>query len=172
MKKVINIALILILSLPLCGYTLKGGVTYTVEQARKEAFADVEYRLPQSIINAHLKDPNYEENMKAKGKGYIDMGDRYIGFFSSSVYGVLYKKNQYYEYYYYPNGKLKMIAMKTGLTYPAKNLKYDVNGELKAVTLFISKKESYIFTPEGKLVSHWIDNKCYDLNGKLIIERY
>ncbi len=38
MKKVVYTVLILLLTLPLCGYTLKGGVTFTVEQARKEAF--------------------------------------------------------------------------------------------------------------------------------------
>ena len=69
MKKVIYAILIMILSVPLSGYTVKGGVTYTVETARKEAFADVEYTLPKSIINAHKTDPNYKENMKAKANG-------------------------------------------------------------------------------------------------------
>ena len=52
MKKVIYAILVMILSVPLSGYTVKGGVTYTVETARKEAFADVEYTLPKSIIEA------------------------------------------------------------------------------------------------------------------------
>ncbi len=172
MKKVINTALILILSLPLCGYTLKGGVTYTVEQARKEAFADVEYRLPQSIIKAHLKDPDYEENMKANSKGIIDLGNRLVTYFSDGGYGVLYKKNQYFEYYYYADGKLEMIGKRTSTSYPAKSYKYDTKGKLQSVILYVKKGESYSFTPSGQLSAHWIGNKCYDLNGKLIIERY
>ena len=172
MKKVINIALILILSLPLCGYTLKGGVTYTVEQARKEAFADVQYRLPQSIINAHFKDPNYEENMKAKGKGIIDLGNRLVTYFSDGGYGVLYKKNQYFEYYYYADGKLEMIGKRTSTSYPAKSYKYDTEGKLQSVILYVKKGESYNFTPTGQLNGIWHNNKCYDINGKLLLENY
>ena len=172
MKKAVYTVLILFLALPLCGYTLKGGVTFTVEQARKEAFADVQYRLPQSIINAHLKDPNYKENMKTKRKGYIDMGDRYIAFYSDDTYAILYKNNMYYEYYYYLNGKLEMVGKRTSTSYPAKSYKYDTKGKLQSVILYIRKGESYSFTPSGQLSAHWIDNKCYDLNGNLIIERY
>ena len=172
MKKVINTALILILSLPLCGYTLKGGVTYTVEQARKEAFADVEYRLPQSIIKAHLKDPNYKENMNTKRMGYIDMGDRYIAFYSDDTYAVLYKNNMYYEYYYYLDGKLEMIGKRTSTSYPAKSYKYDTKGKLQSVILYVKKGESYNFTATGQLNGIWHNNKCYDINGKLLLENY
>ncbi len=172
MKKVVYTVLILLLTLPLCGYTLKGGVTFTVEQARKEAFADVQYRLPQSIINAHLKDPNYKENMKAKGKGYIDMGDRYIGFFTDGDYAILYKNNMYYEYYYYPDGTLGMVGKRTSTSYPAKSYKYDTKGELQSVILYIRKGESYSFTPSGQLSARWVGNKCYDINGNIINQKY
>ena len=42
-------------ALPIESKTLKGGVKYTVKQAREEAFANVEYTLPQSIIKANLQ---------------------------------------------------------------------------------------------------------------------
>ena len=106
MKKVIYAILIMILSVPLCGYTVKGGVTYTVETARKEAFADVEYTLPKSIINAHKTDPNYKENMKAKSNGVKKLSDRYINFFDDGTYAVTYYSNLEYGYYYSKLGKL------------------------------------------------------------------
>ena len=96
MKKVIYAILVMILSVPLSGYTVKGGVTYTVETARKEAFADVEYTLPKSIINAHKTDPNYKENMKAKANGVKKLSDRYITYYDDGGYGIVYKANRYY----------------------------------------------------------------------------
>ena len=110
--------------------------------------------------------------MKTKRKGYIDMGDRYIAFYSDDSYAILYKNNMYYEYYYHLNGKLGMVGKRTSTSYPAKSYKYDTKGKLQSVILYIRKGESYSFTPSGQLTARWIDNKCYDLNGNLIIERY
>ena len=59
--------------LPSFSFTLKGGVTYTVESARKEAFANVEYSLPKSIIDANRIDPNFEDNkVLIKGQQSFD----------------------------------------------------------------------------------------------------
>ena len=172
MKKVVYTVLILFLTLPLCGYTLKGGVTFTVEQARKEAFDDVQYRLPQSIINAHLKDPNYKENINAKGKGQFDLGDRKIAYFSDGGYGLVYSSNPFYEYYYSPKGNLEMIGKRSRLYYPTKSYKYNINGKLNSIILYINQNESYVFLPSGMLSAHWVGNKCYDLNGNLVEQQF
>ena len=172
MKKVIYAILVMILSVPLCGYTVKGGVTYTVETARKEAFADVEYKLPKSIINAHKIDPNYKENMKAKANGVKKLNDRYITYFDDGGYGIVYKANEYYELYYYSNGKLENIAKKDGLVFPFKTYKEDSNGNITRVMFEIAPSNTYIFDINGQLKGHWVNDKCYDLNGKIIGRRY
>ena len=86
MKKIITLLLFLCLTLPLFGFTLKGSVTYTVEQARKEAFANVEYTLPKHIINANRTDPNYKQNKALIKNGIKETSDRYIGYFDDGTY--------------------------------------------------------------------------------------
>ena len=172
MKKVIYAILVMILSVPLSGYTVKGGVTYTVETARKEAFADVEYTLPKSIINAHKTDPNYKENMKAKANGVKKLNDRYITYFDDGTYAVTYYSNLEYGYYYSNVGVLEAIDKSDNVTYPIKNYRYTKQGELEQIILDVAPKESYMFELDGQLRSHWIGNKCYDLNGKVVARRY
>ena len=162
----------MILSVPLSGYTVKGGVTYTVETARKEAFADVEYTLPKSIIEANKVDPNYKDNMKAKAKGKNEFRDRAITYFDDGEYAIVYKKNRYYEYYYLSNGELEGIGKRIGLKVPVKVYKYNIKGELLFIILDISQQESYLFEVSGKLDSYWIGDCCYDKNGNIVGRRH
>ena len=171
MKKVIYAILVMILSMPLCGYTVKGGVTYTVETARKEAFADVEYTLPKSIINAHKTDPNYKENMKAKANGVNRLSDRYINFFDDGAYGIRYYNNLNYAYYY-ENGKLEAIDKSIGSSFPKKNYRFNLKGKLESISISVGPRESYLFELNGQLFGHWMNDKCYDLTGKIIGKRY
>ena len=172
MKKVIYAILIMVLSVPLSGYTVKGGVTYTVETARKEAFADVEYTLPKSIIEANKVDPNYQENKKAKAKGKNEFRDRAITYFDNGSYGIVYKKNRYYEYYYFSDGNIKAIGRRNKLTRPCNSYKYDHTGKLYEVVFYVSKTESYIFSLTGELKVHWLEKKGYDRFGNIVIEQY
>lgn len=170
MKKCWFVFLAIVLVLPLCGYTLKGGVTYTVEQARKEAFAGVQYFLPKSIIEANMFDPNFKDNVRAIKDNITETPDRFITFFSDESYCIVYKKDLHYEFYYSQDGKLTHIGKRTGLNCPTKSYKYNVSGNLEEIVLYVSvaRKEVYIFDNTGQLTAHWINNKCYDLNGKLI----
>ncbi len=172
MKKCWFVFLAMILVLPLCGYTLKGGVTYTVEQARKEAFAGVQYFLPKSIIEANMFDPNFKDNVRAIKDNISETPDRFIGYFSDGSYCIVYKKDFHYEFYYNKNGKLDLVGKREGLTFPTKCYKYGLNSQLKAVILYLSKENSYAFDDKGNLTSYWINNNCYDLNGKLIKKSY
>ena len=168
MKKCWFVFLAMILVLPLCGYTLKGGVTYTVEQARKEAFAGVQYFLPKSIIEANMFDPNFKDNVRAIKNKITETPDRFIVYFSDGSYSIVYKKNLYYEFNYNKDGKLEQIGKREGLTFPTKSFKYGLSGYLEEISLYVSKKETYSFNANGQLKFHWINNKCYDLNGNLI----
>ena len=80
------------------GLTLEGGVVYTVESARKEAFDGVKYKIPVSSFKEHLRDRNFEENKKTKTSGVVDLGDRKIGWFSDTSYAVMYNNNKYIVY--------------------------------------------------------------------------
>ena len=171
MKKCWFVFLAMILVLPLCGYTLKGGVTYTVEQARKEAFAGVQYFLPKSIIEANMFDPNFKDNVRAIKNKITETPDRFVGYFSDGSYCIVYKKDLHYEFYYNSNGKLDHVGLRSSLESPTKSYKYNNSGNLEAVALIITTKDCYIFNADGTFVAHWINNKCYDINGKLILKK-
>ena len=164
--------LFLFILLPASAYTIKGGVTYTVESARKEAFANVEYTLPKEIIDANRVDPNFKENMKLIKLGVKETADRFIGYFADGGYEIVYKNNLYFEFYYHSDGSLEHLAKREKLTFPLKTYKYDTDGKLIRVTLDLSSNNAYIFFPDGQLESHWLNNKEYDLNGKVINQSY
>ena len=44
---------------PVYGLTLKGGVKYTVESAREEAFRNIEYEISMEPHKKYLTDPGY-----------------------------------------------------------------------------------------------------------------
>ena len=153
---------------PSYSYTLKGEVTYTVERARKEAFTNVEYSLPQGIIDKNIKDPNFKENIKAIKLGATELKDRYIGKFSNGEYIVVYKNNLSYEYYYNFKGNLVNVGKRVSLKMPTKCYKYDTNGRLELILFYASEKYTFVFLPDGQFVAYWVDDICYDKNGKII----
>ena len=171
---IVFIISILILSLPIeiGAKTLKGEVKYTVKQAREEAFSNVEYTLPQSIIKANLTDPNYKANKKAIKLGATELKDRYIEHYSDGGYALAYKNNMYIVYYYKENGELDSIEKRESLVAPTKSFDYNVEGKLESITLILSPTDMYIFNLKGELEGHWVGDKCYDKNGKVISVRY
>ena len=152
--------------------TLKGEVKYTVKQAREEAFSNVEYTLPQSIIKANLTDPNYKANKKAIKLGATELKDRYIEYYSDGGYALAYKNNMYIVYYYKENGELDSIEKRESLVAPTKSFDYNVEGKLESITLILSPTDMYIFNLKGELEGHWVGDKCYDKNGKVTVIRY
>ena len=158
--------------LPVYSFTLKGGVTFTVESARKEAFADVEYSLPKNIIDANRIDPNFEDNKVLIKNGVKETGDRHITYFSDGGYSIVYKNNLYYEYDYDKNGKIIAIGKRTKLICPLKIYKFNANNQLVEIRLQASLNESFIFNTKGKLLSHWIYDKEYDLNENIINQSF
>ena len=172
MKKVWILFLVVFLTLPVYAYTLKGGVTYTVESARKEAFADVKYSISSRIIKNNKFDPNYEENKKLIKQGINETNDRRITYFATKRYCITYKNNPYISYYYNFNGIINHIEVAQNKKLPLKSALYDINGKLIRIVLSVSNNDSYIFFPNGQLESHWIDDKEYDLNGKVINKRF
>lgn len=176
MKRFLLVLFLIVLCLPVearkeKSLVLTGGVEYTVETARKEAFDGVEYTIPLTLITPHMKDPNYGENKKAMANGQEDLSDRWVGKYSDGGYTVVYKKDRYKVYSYYKNGKLEGIGIRNSLNYPVKVYSYEVSGLLKSVSFLISYEESYAFTTNGNLKSYCKHNRCYDKDGNFKYEK-
>ena len=154
------------------GLTLEGGVTYTVESARKEAFEGVKYKIPVSSFKEHLRDRNFAENKAALAAGGKDLGDRFVVRFSDRGYGVVYKKDRYKEYYYDKDGNLEEFGIRTNLSLPAKAYRYTSKGEFEGVGFYVSKQEAYIYDKTGKCTAMWQGNRCYDEKGDLILKQF
>ena len=174
LKKIIPILIITIMmfALPIEAKTLKGEVKYTVKQAREEAFSNVEYTLPQSIIKANLTDPNYKENKKAIKLGATELKDRYITYADDGHYIIIYKDNLYYEYNYFSNGKLEGIGKRNSLTYPVVSYFYNTQNQLTELMLYVSRYQAFQFKADGQFMYYWVNDKCYDVNGQFINQVY
>lgn len=154
------------------GLTLEGGVTYTVESARKEAFEGVKYKIPVSSFKEHLRDRNFAENKAAIKSNIENLGDRLVELFSDSSYGVTYLKNVFNTYFYNKEGKLKSFEVRLKLGVPSKRCQYNSKGELEGIVFVVAERESFIYKKNGELEAHWIGNNCYDEKGKLVLTRF
>lgn len=171
MKFLICLFILCFSVLPTNAVTLKGGIAYTVEQARTEAFDGIEYSLPAKIIKKNKTDPNYDINKMLIENDVDEVADRFIQLFNDG-YCIVYKQNLNYGYYYKFNGELEHIEKISNASYPYKGAKYNLNGKLIRVVISPQKDNSYIFFPDGTLDTHWVGNKEYDKNGKIINQRY
>ena len=173
MQRILITILIFLFFSPVAyGLTLEGGVSYTVESARKEAFDGVKYKIPVSSFKEHLKDPNFAENKAALAAGVQDLGDRKICLFSDGTYGVFYINNMYNVYFYDKYGRLDSMDIRSSLTFPVKTYKYTPKGILENVVFDISLKETFIYKLNGELEGHWVDDNCYDEKGNLVLRRF
>ena len=64
MYKYFFVVIFVIISLLISGYTLKGKISYTPEEARIEAFKDIDLRINMDAYSQYLVDKNYYDNMK------------------------------------------------------------------------------------------------------------
>ena len=150
---------------------LTGGVEYTTDQARGELLKE-ELPEPDGLtIMTHIADENYKENKTALLKANIEIKDRVLALFSDGSYAVMYKESPLNVWYYSEEGILTHIEVKNRAEYPFKAYKYDTEGKLVNMSLRVSKAETFIFNPAGKLIAHWVKENGYDENGKIIMKR-
>ena len=83
--------------MPAGALTLKGGVKYTVESAREEAFRNIEYQISMEPHKKYLTDPGYTPGECGK-KPKISKKGRYVNYFSDGSYGVRYYTKWKYIY--------------------------------------------------------------------------
>lgn len=123
------------------------------------------------ISQNEISDINNSENISMLLKGVTDLKDRTLAKFSDGSYGIIYKSEPNFVLYYSSDGILTHKEVKTSLEYPYKTYKYKVNGQLENMTYRVSEGETYIYSPNGKLLAHWLGNYCYDEVGNVIMTR-
>lgn len=150
---------------------LTGGVNYNVNTARQELLSTSQSGIDQKFIRGHAYDFKNRSNLNLLLKGEVNQKDRTLAMFSDFTYAVMYLKDEYHVYYYKNNGSLLYVEEKKSLTYPYKAYKYDTAGNLVNMSLRVSKDETFIYTPQGKLIAHWIGANGYDDKGNVIMTR-
>lgn len=171
MKKLILLIFALSLILPCKSEIITGGVKYDYEIAREEVFRQSPKQIPFEFIRLHLTDKNHVENRESLNGGVTELSDRKLASFSDNSYGVEYFDDSEYEWFYDFGGRLMSFIKKDSLSYPIKITRYKPDGSITNTGLKVSDNESFIFSPEGKLIAHWIDNLCYDGNNNVIMQR-
>lgn len=172
MNVLIAIILLALLTLPVSAQTtLTGGIGYNVASAREELLQNKPQKLSAQLISKHLRDENFSENMNYLLKGHAELKDRTLAMFSDGTYAVMLHQDKFHVWYYSKSGNLIYAEEKDGLDYPYKSYKYNTNGRLINMGLRVSKGETFIYTPEGKLIAHWINSNGYDENGNIIMTR-
>ena len=163
MKKVFVI-LFLLIGLCAQGVVLKGGVHYTVESAREEAFSRVKYKISMDEHKKYLKDPGF--SLDKNGKPKIRKFGRDVTFFSGGEYCVYYLASGY-VYFYNTNGNLLSLLNQSERSNSVLIQKYDTTGNLIKVFFDITSEHSYVYNPDKTYEGQWIGENFYDVNGKI-----
>lgn len=171
MKKFLIFIFITVIMLPVGAQTITGGIKYSQSLAKDELLASPSVKSNQQFIRESLVDSNYGENISMLLKGVTELKDRTLAKFSDGSYGVIYKAQPQTVLYYSQDGILTHNEEKSSLEYPYKTYKYTPNGRLVNMSLRVSEEETFIFTPDGKLIAHWLGRYCYDENNRVIMSR-
>lgn len=155
-------------------FKLHAKKTWTLDEARSEAFKEVEQ--PLDIRQFPGFDPKFRQHREAMANQVERLGDSSITVFSNGMYGISYDCAQA-NFFYMNSGQLIAVQYFDPPpkpeenrcprdTYPYKTFKYLYpSAELLSVTVHVSDKESFSFKPTGELLSHWVQNNCYRSDG-------
>ena len=172
MKNLCVFIIVIILSEPcFAELLLQGETEYNVYTALGEVQNHFKPKINLIKFKPFLLDYNYDENLTALYKGIVELKDRELALFSVGTYGVVYKNDPLHAYYYSNNGILEFVDIRSARQYPYKSYQYDMSGNLVNMGLRVSKSEAYLYTPNGKLVAHWVGENGYDEKGYLIMKR-
>jgi len=154
---------------------LRAGVakTWTVDMAREEAFKNARPWVDVSQFPGI--DPNLIENKMAVERGGGKEGNRVITVFDSGTYSVQSANDALRGYYYSASGELEFVEFLSVYDryniYPFKTYRYIASdadssrGLLVRIGIQVGPSDSFNFMPTGKLLSHWINSKCYSPDG-------
>ena len=164
--------LMMLIALPCCAETfLTGGVDYNVNSAREELLKVPAKKLNPELVLQNITDKNNKENLSYALQGNVNLKDRTLAFFSDATYAVLYNEDKYHVWYYNQDGNLAYMEERTDLSYPYKSYKYTISGVLVNMGMRVSKEETFIYNPQGRLIAHWLGTNAYDENGNIIMTR-
>ncbi len=170
MKKLILILLLLLITNPAFATVITGKVEYSVNDARQSVLSQPQ-KPDLDLIRGNIFDRNYIENAVYLLKGYTDLKDRTLAYFSDGSYAINYKNDLRHVFYYNSDGILTHTEERLSLEYPYKAFKYKVSGELENMSYRVSEQETFIFDENAKLIAHWKGNNCYDEDNNIIMTR-
>lgn len=171
MKKIILALLIITLHLPVSAEVLEGGVSYDVNSAREELLKYSDNKIDKTLAESFYRDYYYKENQAYKLNANTTLKNRVLAFFSDTTYGVMYNAIPLYVWYYSKEGNLIYMEKKDSTEYPYKAYKYTPSGLLMNMSLRVSKEETFVYTPAGKLIAHWVGPNAYDEENNIIMTR-
>ncbi len=172
MKKIVLILTVsVLLSQIAFGAILTGGVEYSVDDARIELQNNRPAVTDFLLTQNNITDKNNKENLSYLLKGITELKDRTLGLFSDGSYAVNYKSDPLHVWYYDKDGTLINTEARTSSDFPYKSYKYTPDGELVNMSLRTSETETFIFSPFGRLIGHWVGQNCYDENGNVLMTR-
>lgn len=171
MKKLIIIISILFLPMASFADIITGGVEYTASEAQDIILQDKPKPMNVELLKNNYLDSDKDENIQNMLKGFTDLKDRTLAYFSDGSYGIVYKDKPLTVLYYGQNGVLTHTEERTSTIYPYKSYKYDTKGNLVNMTFRVSESETFIFSNSGNLIAHWKGENCYNPDGKIIMTR-
>ena len=164
MKRFILLLTFLFLFLPVGAQIITGEVEYNAE------YNDIE-KYSIDDIRTRLYDSGNSENIGYLLNGVTELKDRKLAKFSDGSYAVQYYDNPLTAWYYSYNGKLIAYTKKDTENYPCKFTKFKPDGTVINSGIRLTEQESYIYSSEGRLLAHWVGDKCFDKNNNLIMTR-
>ena len=149
----------------------------TLNKIKTLAFKDVKTTIPLSFYHTDLNDKYYKSNLayiqniphKRGNEPPRQIFPSYCGSTFIS-YGIRYDDKPNNVYHYNSSGELTGIEIdhNNPATYPKKTVTYNNTGKLHTVVYYVSSKEQYNFNGTGTLIVHWIGEKAYNREGKLM----
>ena len=153
-KLILSILFFIIFVTPVQSAIIRGGITFSVSEARKISFHNIPYKIPTDSFY------NFRKFKK-------DFGVRYTKtLFSDNTFCIT-PKNSMYTYYYSEQGNLWLIQTKIAQNKYSKYARYNTDGLLDSVILDVGNNEQFVFDVNKKLIAHWIGKNGYDENGEL-----
>jgi hypothetical protein len=171
MRKIFITIILLSFGFSVNAETLNGGIEYNTTSARETLTASEIPTISRSLISAHAYDNDHYQNRTLLLKGVAQTEDSILANFSDGSYAIVYNSDPLHTWYYSSDGILTHSEVKTSVNYPYKAYKYNTSGKLINMNFRPSKDETFIFTPEGKLLAHWKFDKCFDESGNIIMTR-
>ena len=171
MKRFIIIVFLFLFSVQAQAKIITGEVEYNADIARNETFSKPIEKISFDKIYNHFFDSDNIENLNYLFKGITELKDRKLAKFSDGSYGIQYYDDPMYSWYYSSNGRLINFTLKDSMDYPCKITKYKPDGSIANQGYRVSENESFLFTPQGKLLAHWLGDNCYDEYNNVIMTR-